>query len=345
MQTLASTHAPRIDWVDYAKGLCIIMVVMLHSTLGVEKEVGHEGWMHYFVIFAHPFRMPDFFMISGLFLAKVIDRDWRTYADKRVVHFAYFYVVWLTLQIGLKAPGIAMDQGIGEVVRLYLISFIDPFGSLWFIYLLPIFFIFTKATRRIHPAIMFAFGAAMEIAHVHTGWTAVDEFAARFVYFYTGYMLANHIFSIAGTVQQSPKKGMLILAGWAIANSYMVFSGNDTLPFVSLALGMLGAFAVVRISTLLSMLHRWDWLRYCGEHSLFIYLAFFLPMAATRAVLLKTGVITDIGTISLIVTVVSVIGALAMFWLLRNSPLWFLYKRPERFHLHPNRPATLQPAE
>ena len=28
--------ASRIDWVDYAKGICIVMVVMMHSVLGVE---------------------------------------------------------------------------------------------------------------------------------------------------------------------------------------------------------------------------------------------------------------------------------------------------------------------
>ena len=30
----------RVDWVDYAKGICIILVVMMHSTLGVEKATG-----------------------------------------------------------------------------------------------------------------------------------------------------------------------------------------------------------------------------------------------------------------------------------------------------------------
>ena len=30
---------------------------------------------------------------------------------------------------------------------LYLLSFIEPFGTLWFIYLLPIFFVVTKLTR------------------------------------------------------------------------------------------------------------------------------------------------------------------------------------------------------
>jgi uncharacterized membrane protein YcfT len=33
-------HDGRVDWVDYAKGFCIIFVVMMHSTLGVEAAAG-----------------------------------------------------------------------------------------------------------------------------------------------------------------------------------------------------------------------------------------------------------------------------------------------------------------
>ena len=99
----STTQARRVDWADYAKGFCIIMVVMMHSTLGVEEAAGREGFMHALVAFAKPFRMPDFFMISGLFLSRVIDRDWRTYLDRKVVHFAYFYVLWVTIQFAMKA--------------------------------------------------------------------------------------------------------------------------------------------------------------------------------------------------------------------------------------------------
>jgi uncharacterized membrane protein YcfT len=81
-------HDRRVDWVDYAKGFCIIFVVMMHSALGVEQAVGREDWLHPVIDFALPFRMPDFFMISGLFLANVIDRSWRQYLDRKVVHFA-----------------------------------------------------------------------------------------------------------------------------------------------------------------------------------------------------------------------------------------------------------------
>ena len=68
--TAVTERSTRIDWVDYAKGICIVMVVMMHSVLGVEKAAGDTGFMHAFVMFAQPFRMPDFFLISGLFLSR-----------------------------------------------------------------------------------------------------------------------------------------------------------------------------------------------------------------------------------------------------------------------------------
>src|ERR1051325_6761630 len=117
----------RVDWVDYAKGFCIIFVVMMHSTLGVEQAAGREGWMHYVVEFARPFRMPDFFLISGLFLANVIDRDWKTYLDRKVVHFAYFYLLWTAIQFALKAPGLMQGHGMAGLAWLYLETFWEPF--------------------------------------------------------------------------------------------------------------------------------------------------------------------------------------------------------------------------
>ena len=188
-------HNGRVDWADYAKGFCIVFVVIMHSTLGVEAAAGTTGWLHGLVEFARPFRMPDFFMISGLFLAQVIDRDWRTYLDRKVVHFAYFYLLWMTIQFAFKAPVIAIEHGAGEAMRLYLLSFIDPFGTLWFIYLLPIFFVMTKLVRRAPVALIWAISAALEMAHIETGWVVIDEFAARFVYFYTGYIFARQIFA------------------------------------------------------------------------------------------------------------------------------------------------------
>ncbi len=338
-------QSSRIDWVDYAKGFCIVMVVMMHSTLGVEQAAGHEGWMHAAVAFARPFRMPDFFLISGLFLARVIDRDWRDYLDKKVIHFAYFYVLWVTIQFAFKAPMFAAEMGWRGVGLSYLESFIEPFGTLWFIYLLPIFFVTVKATRNLPWLAIWLVGAALEIAHVDTGWTVVDEFAHRFVYFYTGYVFAPHVFALAARVQGKPGPTLAGLAVWALINGALVLAGYTDRPFVSLALAFVGAGAVVVVAALMARSDMFRPLRYCGQNSIVIYLAFFLPMAATRIALLKSGIITDLGTVSLLVTAAGVVGALAWYWAVRGTPLRALFERPAWARLKPARIPAMQPAE
>jgi uncharacterized membrane protein YcfT len=342
----ALSGTERIDWVDYAKGICIVMVVMMHSVLGVELAAGQTGYMHGLVAFAKPFRMPDFFLISGLFLARVIDRDWRTYLDRKVVHFVYFYALWVTIQFAFKAPGLAAAHGgWGAVAALYLESYIEPFGTLWFIYMLPVFFVLTKALRRVPAWLVWGVAALLETAHIGTGWTMIDEFCSRFVYFYSGYLFATQVFALSDRARAKPVLALAGLVAWAVVNGALVHGGVSEWPVVSLALGFAGAVAIIVTGTLLAKMQWLQFLRFCGEHSIVIYLAFFLPMATARAVLLKFAPF-DIGTIALLVTLSGVIGALVIWRLALMVGATFLFERPERFWIAPKRkPAALQPAE
>ena len=133
---------------------------------------------------------------------------------------------------------------------------------------------------------------------------------------------------------------------WALINGALVEYGLAERPGISLALGLAGAFAIIVAGTLLARAHRLNFLRYCGEHSIVIYLAFFLPMAATRTLLLKTGVIADIGTVSLIVTCAGVAGALLIWRAALAVHANFLFERPDAFWIAPKKPgAVLQAAE
>jgi uncharacterized membrane protein YcfT len=297
-------------------------------------------------MFAKPFRMPDFFLISGLFLALVIDRDWRTYLDRKVVHFVYFYVLWVTIQFGFKAPAFAAERGWAHVGFEYLESFIEPFGTLWFIYLLPVFFVVIKLTRNISPILVSTIAVALEMAHVATGWTVIDEFCARFVYIYFGYLFADHVFALSDRARAHPVLSLAGLALWALTNGSLVKSGTSELPIVSLMLGLAGAGAIIACGTLLARMHWLNFLRFCGEHSIVIYLAFFLPMASTRTLLLKTGLIHDIGMVSLIVTVVGVAGSLLIWRAALAVHANFLFERPDAFWIAPRKAGrTLQAAE
>ncbi|WP_269584787.1 acyltransferase family protein [Roseibium sp. Sym1] len=328
--------AQRVDWVDTAKGICIIFVVMMHSVLGVEAAAGETGWMHAVIAFAAPFRMPDFFLISGLFLSNVITRDWRLYLDRKVVHFAYFYVLWMTIQFAVKAPVFAGEMGVAGTLEFYLISFIEPFGTLWFIYMLPIFFVVCKFAhdRGIPWQAMLVLGAVLQIAPIHTGWLLIDEFASRFVFFYAGYIFAPQIFRLAGWARERIGVSLGCLLVWGLVNGGLVHAGWAAAPGIALALGAAGAGAIILTSALIVSWGRFDFLRHFGENSIVIYLAFFFPMGVTRVILLKLGLL-DIGTMSLIVTIVASVGPMILFWLIRRTGLgWFLFRRPKWAYLN-----------
>jgi uncharacterized membrane protein YcfT len=262
------------------------------------------------------------------------------------VHFAYFYVLWVTIQFGFKAPSFAAESGWPHVGLLYLESFIEPFGTLWFIYLLPVFFVVTKVLRRAPPPAIWFTAAALEMMHVATGWTVIDEFCARFVYFYSGYLFATYVFALSDRARARPAVALAGLVLWTLVNGGLLHLGVSEWPVISLTLGLAGACAIVVIGTLLAQARWLDGLRYCGEHSIVIYLAFFLPMAATRTLLLKFGLIHDIGTISLIVTVAGITGALAIWWMSRGTKANVLFERPAAFWIAPRKArAGLQAAE
>ena len=268
----------RIGWVDYAKGWCIVLVVMMHSTLGVGDALGGEGFMHFIVGWARPFRMPDFFLISGLFLARVIDLPWRSYLDRKVLHFLYFFIVWTLIQIVVKKGWLLV--GMKETFLAELgHAVIEPYGTLWFIYLLPVFFVMVKLLRNVPGPLLLALSAACEIVVHSTGWTSgyvmIDEFLARFVYFCAGYVFARHFFALAALAAAHPRRAILALLGWAALEAGLVFvpasvlpemfvpawllkpehEASDALamlPGVSLVTGFAGCSAVIVFSSLLA---------------------------------------------------------------------------------------------
>ena len=335
----------RVDWVDYLKGLCILLVVMMHAVLGVEKAAGGEGWMHVVVATAQPMRMPAFFLAAGLFLMRGIDAPAGRFFDRKILHFAYFYGLWLTIQFAFKAPAMVAEGGVFSALATYFVSYVQPFGTLWFIYILPVFYCVARLTRAVSPPIMLAAAALLQVLPIHTGAVVVDEFASYFVWFYLGYAYAPRVFRLAERAARHPWTALAVVAAivaltWRLtgidvslpalflpgAAETVVFSA---LPVVSLVLGLLGSAALVAFSAVLAERGWLDPVRWCGAHSIVIYLAFFLPMAVTRAALLKLGIVDDIGTQSLLVWAAAVLGPVILFMLVEKTGIGrFLFERP-----------------
>ena len=351
----------RLEWVDMAKGLSIFLVVMMYAASSVGEDTGGVGALHWAIAFATPFRMPEFFLISGLFLAQVIDRPWRAYADRRIVHYLYFYVLWALIHIIVKV-GLLATNPVGALEQIAW-AVVQPYGVLWFIYMLAVVSAVTRLLHNLHIPKWAVFGvaAALQMMPIHTGSYLIDQFAEYFVFFYAGYVLAPALFRLADWAIGNIALAAVGLLIWAILNAALVFSpgfamhpihpvmGLAGLPGMHLLLALAGTAALCVIAALLTRLPWMNWLRWMGSKSLIIYVAFVLPMGISRTLLIKLGV-GDPTQLSLAIMAISILSPLLLYWLvLRTGFGTFLFERPAWAHLPGTAPsrarAVATPAE
>lgn len=336
-----STQTSRHHWVDIAKAISIVLVVMMHATYGVGEATGEVGFMHYILAFATPFRMPEFFLISGLFLGLVIARPWRHFADRRVIHYLYFYALWAVILIAFKH--LLVDRDPAGTLAMLGTALYEPYSVLWFIYALALFSLLAKIAYTIKlphmPVLVIA--AALSIAPIETGIYVLDFTAAYFVYFYAGYALAPQIFAFADTVAARPVLALVGLLVWAGFNTALVFApghvvapgfvitGIADIPGMTLVLAALGSLAICTLSVLLTRHSQMNWLAWVGAHSIVIYLSFTLPMGIFRTLLLAVMPGIDTGLASLLVLIVAVISPIIVYWVIGRIGFGhFLFARP-----------------
>lgn len=331
----------RWSWVDSAKGLSIILVVMMYSAYNTGEYTGEVGFLHYVIGFATPFRMPEFFLISGLFLSQVIARPWRLYADRRVLHYFYFYLLWAFIMIVLKV-GVFARAPI-EMMRELGVAVVEPYGVLWFIYLLGFFGLIAKLLWqfRVPFYVVIPLAAALQMAQIDWSSYIATQFSAYFVFYYLGFVTAPLIFRIVDWAEHHTLGALGGLMCWAVINGVLVFSpgyavfpratqmGLAAFPPLHFTLAVAGAIALCVAGGLLSKLRSVNWLRWLGEHSLVVYLAFTLPMSMFRALALWSGLLTKTGPLSFAVLVVSIASPVALYLIVRRLGHGrFLFERP-----------------
>lgn len=323
---------PRVDWVDAVKGLTIILVVVNHSTYGTAAALGHVPY--YFNLLCEwvlPFRMPLFFLVAGLFAQKALRAPLRSFVDGKILHFVYFYILWSAIQIGLKAA-LPHDGGWSVSYLDFLIIPLEPFGLMWFLYALAVFFAFMRLARDVRPIIVVALALALYFADLHTGWTMPNELAHRFIFFVAGVYAAPHVFALANWSINNPWRAGLSGVFMLALVAEFTFTALTDMRAVELASGLIGAAATIMLIAIAVSRGYGRALTYIGSRSLYVFLAFFLPMAATRVVMTKLGFL-DGDLVTLISSVLAVCLPLIAYRVIKETPLGFVFVRPNSMKL------------
>lgn len=72
-----------------------------------------------------------------------------------------------------------------------------------------------------------------------------------------------------------------------------------------------------------------NWLRWLGEHSLVVYVAFTLPMSIFRGLAIWSGLLTETGPLSFAVLIVAITSPVVLYLIIRRVGFGdFLFARP-----------------
>ncbi|PPG85581.1 hypothetical protein C5C00_12950 [Rathayibacter rathayi] len=277
MKMLKPSGGARREWVDFAKGAAILLVVYYHTSLYL-GDIGVENTLGRIKIVFELFPMPLFFLVSGLFGSRITSWSFRDLWRRRLYPLLWLYVIWSLLRMVFYVIVPLANGGLGELPATdplnLLLLFFWPSSSYWFIYGLFLFtlgaWLLRRVDHRVQVALAAILGTMFTTGLVNTTNVGWNRIGALFVFYLVGTLYSKRIIDV---VEKNSARGFLYVTPVFILLSTVLFLFPIRwVPFLALA-GQMAAVAMgVLVARALSRVRVLNFVTVCGERSLHIYL-------------------------------------------------------------------------
>ena len=261
----------RIDYLDIAKGIGIILVYIGHCYIGERTQT-----LSNVIYWIYSFHMPFFFFVSGMLFSSK-KKKFRVFIWNKsislLIPYVFFSILnWPLLKIFVHSPGNVLLDGWGQ-------------NPLWFIpvlYMLEVLHYFILFDKRWKRCLSFFILLAVLIWKTHyNGWLpyAISELTWFYFCFLSGYLLKKFIVVPSNLSKAIIPSTLLFIIHFCflffVIRPYNVnyrLQDNDLLSYIArYGIGMLGTFALLYLSIFLS---RWSQLirvvKWLGQNTMVI---------------------------------------------------------------------------
>ena len=295
----------RVEWIDSAKGIAILLVVIGHVVGGYTGSYGiprYQEFIDYIVWIIYTFHMPLFFCLSGYVYRISINRisnrtGYQNFIKKKTRVLMVPYYIFSTIQILIKLP---LQGKISSVLSWKNILLLPVYAvdQYWFLYTLFLCFILIayldwKADSWKLTACL-AIGMWVVTSLINGFGTdfVLECFqiplrvGGFFVFFCFGARLCDLKCRFTGI--QVIISGMIFLLLQWVVYCNDIESGIG----VSVMRACLALTATITVFYLANkkVVRRIKWLRYVGKNSMSIYVVHVVLCAAIRILLYKAGI-------------------------------------------------------
>lgn len=274
-----SSQVPRrLQFLDRAKGIGILLVVLFHAWRGLLDSYPHVGGvlMRMVDYTVYLFHMPLFFILSGMLAERSLAKGRGSYLIGKLVSLYWPYLLWSIVTIGfiILLPSLT-DHGFGWR-QMRDIPF-QPRIHLWFLFTLFLYSVLYAAM----PQIKFLLPLAIVMAFVAT----LDDLRPFAQY------LSNLVFFVAGLA--GPVRWRAALRWWPAALAVLLGSAAAGMHFglshLSWPLAPAGLAGTLTILAASNRIAAGGWLdrllTLLGTASLAIYILHHFLVGSVRAAL------------------------------------------------------------
>jgi uncharacterized membrane protein YcfT len=255
----------RLAWVDAARGVCVLLVVLLHVRIFVYAPLapptnGVEIWTQLTEFFG-AFRLPLLFVVSGLVASKRVRAGW---SDRRTVLRAvslyWLYLVWLTVYAVLSIVFISPGIPFRVMTPLhYLEQVFVPDSMLWFIFALAASVVLLASLNRVRPAVMLAVLAIASVATGAVPLTRDEALWLHVVYYAVFFAVGVYLAPVLRALATSRVRWRVPLAVGAFIACQLLWQQSIEGTVLESALRLLrDSSAVVLSIVVIALLVRWQ---------------------------------------------------------------------------------------
>jgi fucose 4-O-acetylase-like acetyltransferase len=339
-------EASRLGWIDYAKGIAIILVVYRHVVFGLKSSgVVVPQWLIDGNNMFYSFRMPLFFFLSGLFFERSIARKGETgFFVTRVNTLLYPYLLWAFIQISLQI----LFSSVVNAHRTgadYLNILIQPrlLDQLWYLFALfnvtLLYLLVAKLFRYDKFAQVLVSLALLAIAPLVNSISTLYDIALHYIFFCIGNLTASYFFSEKTQDKLSSAYGLLILLPvFAVCQYYFLHHQQMNL-FLYTGIALVGSLFTIMLSFQLAKYKAMPILKTFGHYSLYIYLLHVPIVSVIRYFMIATPLRQHIVITLLLLIFIAIFFSIIVYRLCMRFRLGFLFTGP--FTAPPYNPQTV----
>ncbi|KQN78536.1 acyltransferase family protein [Sphingomonas sp. Leaf62] len=297
-----TTTKQRVEWIDAAKALSILMVTMLHvGQLALAADI--NVWRVYELnAFLAPIRMPLFFAASGVFAGSALRKSWSDLLRHKVALYLWLFVIWTIVRWLFSAFLIRNPDNPTEGTELSEIGWaiLMPTTGLWFLWCLALFFVLAKVLQPFDKRVVAGVAVVVSIVSLYFANGPAGEdggvlanLAHRnalsyFVFFYAAAMFPKSITGLGSL----PIRYSIVAALLAFCSCFgmSVFAAGLIATVFRFGASIFGVALLFIIARVLDSFDRPSkLLRYLGLNTLPIYVAQVPLIALYVAIVAELG--------------------------------------------------------